>query len=146
MRIRPKRELWLLNLSALLISIASCSFTGLTKGKENSESAVTQIHSQYNAGQFHEIYTQADEQFRKATNEKDFLALFEALHRKLGTVQKSEQATWNVSATTSGTLVTLTYNVEFSEGKGNEQFVFRVSDDKPLLLNYNVNSPLLIIK
>ncbi|MFN2531483.1 MAG: hypothetical protein ABR555_09320 [Pyrinomonadaceae bacterium] len=51
-----------------------------------------------------------------------------------------------MNATTTGTYVSLAYAVEFSEGKGTEQFVFRVSGDKALLFNYNVNSPLLIIK
>jgi hypothetical protein len=43
-------------------------------------------------------------------------------------------------------MVTLPYNVEFTEGKGMEQFVFRISGDKAMLYNYNVNSPLLITK
>ncbi len=42
--------------------------------------------------------------------------------------------------------VTLTYDVEYSEGKGTEQFIFQVRGDKALLFNYNVNSPLLITK
>jgi len=45
-----------------------------------------------------------------------------------------------------GTMVSLAYEVEFSEGKGTEQFVFTVTADKALLFNYNVNSPLLITK
>jgi hypothetical protein len=51
-----------------------------------------------------------------------------------------------VNATPTGKLVTLAYDVEFSEGKGTEQFVFHVSGDKAFLFNYNVNSPLLITK
>jgi hypothetical protein len=45
-----------------------------------------------------------------------------------------------------GTMATLGYKVEFSEGKGAEQFVFRINGDKAMLYNHNVNSPLLIIK
>jgi hypothetical protein len=51
-----------------------------------------------------------------------------------------------VNATPAGTMVTLVYDVDFSEGKGTEQFVFRINDEKALLFNYNVNSPLLITK
>lgn len=43
-------------------------------------------------------------------------------------------------------MATLTYDVDFSEGKGNEQFVFHISGDRAALYHYNVNSPLLIIK
>ena len=45
-----------------------------------------------------------------------------------------------------GQLVSLGYDVEFSEGKGTEQFVFRLNGDKALLFHYNINSPLLITK
>jgi hypothetical protein len=129
--------------AATLIATSSCSFT---KGKETAEAAVAQFHTQYNAGQYREIYSQADEDFKKASTEADFLMLLEALHRKLGTVKESNEAAWNVNATTMGTLVTLGYSVEFREGKGTEQFVFRINDDKAKLLNYNVNSPLLITR
>ena len=72
--------------------------------------------------------------------------MFEAVRRKLGTVKNSKETGWHVNATTGGAMVSLAYEVEFSEGKGTEQFVFTVTGDKALLFNYNVNSPLLITK
>jgi hypothetical protein len=107
---------------------------------------VVQFHNQFNAGQYHDIYSQTDEGFQKASSEPDTIALFEAIRRKLGTVKNSNQVGWHVNATPMGTMVSLAYEVEFSEGKGTEQFVFRVSGDKASLFNYNVNSPLLITK
>jgi hypothetical protein len=74
------------------------------------------------------------------------LQLFEAIRKKLGTVQQAKLSGWHVNATTGGTAVTLGYDVDFSEGKGTEQFVYNVTGDKALLFNYNVNSPLLITK
>ncbi len=110
------------------------------------ERAVEQFHGQFNAGRYHEIYTQSDEGFRNSTSEADTVALFEAVRRKLGTVKHAEQTTWRVNATTGGSLIVLAYMVEYSEGKATEEFVFQVRGDKALLLNYNVNSPLLITK
>ena len=130
-------------IAALIVVVNSCS---LTKGKEIGEHAVVQFHNQFNAGQYHEIYAQSDEGFRKATTEADALALFEAVRRKLGTVKNSTQTRWHVNSTTGGTRVILAYDVEFSEGKGTEEFVFHINGDKALLFNYNVNSPLLITK
>lgn len=40
-------------------------------------------------------------------------------------------------------MVTLNYDVEFSQDKGTEQFVFGITGDKALLHTYHVNSPLL---
>ena len=133
----------LICISLLLLASTSCS---LTKGKETSERAVIKFHNQLNASQFHEIYAQADEGFRKATSEPDAIALFEAVHRKLGEVKDSKMAGWRVNATPMGTMVNLGYQVEFAEGKGTEDFMFHVIGDQALLFNYNVNSPLLITK
>ena len=143
MRTETKRIFLLTLTVVMIVALSSCS---LTKGKAAGEQAVAQFHNQLNAGQYHEIYAQSDEGFRKAGSEADAVALFEAVHRKLGTVKNSTEIGWHVNATTAGTMVSLAYDVEFSEGKGTEQFVFAVTGDKALLFNYNVNSPLLITK
>lgn len=143
MKINTKRIFALALSIGLLLTIGSC---GLAKGKEIGERAVDEFHNQLNAGQYHEIYVQSDEAFRKAVSEPDAVALFEAVRRKLGIVRSSNQTLWHVKTTTEGTLVTLVYDVEFSEGKGTEQFVFHISGESALLFNYNVNSPLFITK
>jgi hypothetical protein len=143
LRIKTKQTILLTFIVALQFAVSSCS---LTKGKEMGERAVDQFHNRFNAGQYHEIYVQSDEGFRKSTNEADTVALFEAVRRKLGTVKNAKPTNWYVNATPTGTVITLSYDVEYSEGKGTEQFVFQVRGDKPLLFNYNVNSPLLITK
>jgi hypothetical protein len=128
---------------APLLVVSSCS---LTKGKEIGEHAAVEFHNQFNARQYHEIYAQADEGFRKATSENDTVALFEAVHRKLGTVKNANPVGWHVNATPAGTVVTLAYDTEFTEGKASEQFVFYVSGDNAKLFRYDINSPLLITK
>ena len=122
---------------------ASCMFT---KGKEVGERAVRDFHNRFNQEQYHEIYTRADEGFRKAVSESEVTALFEAVHRKLGTVRNAQPTSWRVNATTSGTLINLQYATEFTEGKGTESFVFMVHGNEALLYNYNINSPTLITK
>lgn len=143
MKIRTKQILFLTLIAAQLVVITSCS---MTKGRENGERAVVQFHNQLNAGQYHDIYAQSDEGFRKGTSEPDALAYFDAVHRKLGTVKNAKQTGWHVNATTEGTVVTLVYDTEFTEGHANEQFTFFVSGDNARLFSYNINSPLLITK
>jgi hypothetical protein len=118
----------------------------LTKGKGAAESAVNRFHQQLNAEKYGEIYAQSDEKYRGAVKEADSNALFEAIHRKLGNVKNATQSNWRVNATTGGTFVSLVYDTEFTEGRGAEQFVFLVSGERATLLNYNINSPLLITK
>lgn len=137
----PKARL--LILGALLLTINGCS---LTKGKGIAEAAVVEFHNQFNAGKYHEIYQQSDEGFKKSATEDEFTAVLEALHRKLGKVNQAHSSGWGVNTTMAGTMATLSYDVDFSEGKGNEQFVFHISGDKAYLYHYNVTSPLLITK
>jgi hypothetical protein len=127
----------------LLALSSACS---LTKGKAIAEAAVVKFPDQFNAGKYQEIYAQADEGFKKSASEDDFVPLLEAVQRKLGTVKETHSSSWGVNTTTAGTMATLSYDVDFSEGKGSEQFIFHISGDKALLYHYNVNSPLLIAK
>lgn len=133
----------LTTIALLLVAVSSCS---LAKGKGIAEAAVVRFHDQFNAGKFHEIYSETDSEFKKATSEDEFVTLLEAVKRKLGTVGQTHPSGWGVNTTTMGTMATLTYNVDFSEGKGSEQFVFHISGNKATLYRYNVNSPLLITK
>ena len=140
MRIKTKQ---LIALTCFVALLNSCAFT---KHKETAERAVEKFHRQFNNGEFHDIYVQADEGFKRATGGAEVIALFEAVRRKLGTVVNAKSTGWHVKATPGGTIVTLGYDVEFSEGKATEQFLFQVNKDKALLFNYNINSPLLITK
>src|ERR1044071_7804663 len=125
MNLEIKAKLPTLLVCVALLATSSCSLKGLTEGKGLAEAAVTQFHSQFNAKQFHEIYVQTDEEFKKVSSEPDFTAMLDALHRKLGTVKDSKPTGWGVNATTIGTIVTVGYDVEFTEGNGTEKFVFR---------------------
>ena len=125
----------------IVVLFAGCS---MKKGKDAAERAVEKFHNQLNAGQFREIYAEADEGFKKAAKEEDAIALFDGVRRKLGTVQKATLTGWHVNAAMGGNAITLGYDVEFSGGKAVEQFVYRQSGDKVALFNYNVNSPVLL--
>jgi Protein of unknown function (DUF4019) len=143
MRLEEKRKLFPIMIAVLLFTSSGC---GLTKGKANAEAAVKHFHDQFNVGQFSAMYGEASDEFKKATSEADFTALLQAVHRKLGTVKQSNPAGWGVNVTSMGTMATLSYEVEFSDAKGTETFVFRISDNKARLVNYNINSADLITK
>jgi hypothetical protein len=133
-------------IALISLSLAFSGCASLTKGKGEAESAVSRFHQQLNSEQYDEIYNQSSEKFRGAVKEADSKALFEAVHRKLGNVKNATLSNWQVNATTEGTFVSLVYNVEFTEGNGAEQFVFLVNGERASLVNYNINSPLLITK
>lgn len=121
----------------------SCS---LTKGKEQGGRAAEQFHQQFNVGQYQTIYQQGDKKFQEAVTEAEFTEFLEAVRRKLGTVEKATPTGWKVNAMPMGTVVTLGYETQFSDGKGTEQFSFLISGEQATLLRYDINSPLLITR
>jgi hypothetical protein len=132
-------------LPALLIfaALAACSFSADTK---KIELEVQHFHDLLNEGKSAAIYESASDEFKKASTEEDFVALLEAVHRKLGDFKSSSQKGWNVNYNTSGKFVTITYDAVYAEGKAAEQFVYRVSDEQALLFGYHVSSNVLILK
>jgi TonB family protein len=137
MRIETKQTL--VFVAALLVLLTSCG----RKSKEISERAVARFHDQFNAGQYHDIYAQAEEgPFHRGSGEADTLAWLDTVHRKLGTVKTANETEWHVR---HGTEVNLIYDTQFTEGNAREYFVFYVSGDNARLSNYNIESPLLTI-
>jgi len=131
----------LLLLPALLL--LGCS---MSKDAEIAETKVPEFHSLLDSGQFSEIYLASADELKKVSKEADFVALLDAVHRKLGKKKSSERQTWNVNYNTSGIFVTLTYKTVYSEGDASEQFVYRLQDGDAKLAGYHVNSNVLIIK
>lgn len=141
---RGHRNVTLTAILAFLLFMTSCNSVN---NKELAEQGVAQFHSQLNAAQYHAIYTESDEQFRRISNETDFAALVQSIHRKLGKVQQSNlqsfQVGWFIG---QGTMVTLIYNTQFVEGKAGEKFTWRIKNNRPILVGYFINSNVLVVK
>src|SRR2546423_14269051 len=105
----------------LIVVIAFAMSCSLRRDKGTGETGVAKFHSQFNAEQFHEIYNQTDDGFRKTTSEQQLTEYLEAVHRKLGEVKDVKQVGWRVNATTAGTQV-LAYRTTFAEGDATEEF------------------------
>jgi hypothetical protein len=124
--------------------VSSC---GSGKSVESAAQSVEQFHSQLNSEQYQAMYASADEGLHKAATETDFVALLQAVHKKLGKVLASQRTNFQVGVSTGqGTVVTLVYNTTFDGGSGTEQFLWHMRDNQPVLLGYHINSNALIVK
>lgn len=130
-------------LLGFLLVLSGCSPTADT---EAAEQAVPKFHQLLDAGRFAEIYELSSEELKKVASKQDFLALLEAVHRKLGNTKSSQKQTWNINYHTSGTFVTLVYKTTYAEGEASEKFVFRMHDKAAVLAGYHINSNALILK
>jgi len=123
--------------------VAGCSMSTDTKVAER---AVDTFHEMLNAGQSDAIYSASGDELKKAAKREEFVALLDAIHRKLGVTKSWTKKGWNVNYHTSGTFVTLNYSTIFDGGDAAEQFVYRLKDGKALLAGYHINSTALIVK
>lgn len=128
-------------LSALLLTLASCSPSADTKAAEN---AVAAFHQAMDAEQYGPIYDQSDSGMKTAITRDRFVKLLGIFHQKLGAFRSGKTVGWNDNATTSGHFLTLNRTAEFARGPATEQFIFRVDADHAQLVGYHVNSDLLI--
>jgi hypothetical protein len=132
-----------LRLVALAFALTGCSVSADTAA---AEAGVPRFHQLLDAGKFVEIYEQSSEDLKKTATQQDFVALLEAVHRKLGNTKSSDKQGWNINYHTSGTFVTLTYKTVYAEGEAAEQFVFRMQGSVAALVGYHINSTALILK
>lgn len=128
---------------AAAIFVAGCTTSVDTRVAER---AVDTFHEMLNAGQFELIYAAGSDDLKRVAKREDFVALLDAVHRKLGVTKSWSKRGWSVNYHTSGTFVTLSYSTIFDEGDAGEQFVYRLQDGKALLVGYHINSTALIVK
>ena len=133
----------LVGLVALVAILCGCSMSADT---ELAEQAVQKFHEQLNVGRFDAIYAESAGELKRATTQQDFIAILDAVHRKLGNTKVSDKTASTVNYQTSGSFVTLRYQTTFDGGSAQEQFVFRLQDHAAALVGYNINSPALVLK
>jgi hypothetical protein len=130
-------------LVVLAVTLSGCSGSA---DISSAERAVMKFHALLDAGRFTEIFEQSSDDLKKASPQSEFVALLEAVHRKLGDTKSAVDQAWNVNHHTSGTFITLTYKTVYSEGEADEQFVFRMQGDSAALVRYHINANALIVK
>ncbi len=133
----------LICVATFLLLTLSCS---MMKDSKAAEPAVEKFHAQFNAKEFSAIYNDSGDLMKGAATEKQLTDLLDAVYRKLGSYKSSKSVSWHIDSGPVTSVVTLAYETEFSDGKGNEQFVVSVKGDTVKLEGYNINSPDLITK
>jgi len=117
---------------------------GSTKAKGEAEKSVATFHQRLDAGNFAAIYASTDPDFRKASTEKDFVGLLDAVHRKLGAVHNSNLAGWRTGTFNFQQRASLNYKTTFANGEAQESFDYRIDGSKASLVGYHINSNALI--
>jgi uncharacterized protein DUF4019 len=140
----PMRALYGALILLMLSAFSSC---GSSKSVGIATRGVEEFHKQLNSEEYQSIYAVSDENLQKATTETDFVSFLQAVHKKLGNVQKTQRSNFQIGMSTGqGTVVTLVYQTTFDQGSGTEQFQWHMRDNQPMLLGYHINSNALVLK
>jgi hypothetical protein len=116
------------------------------QGAKLAQQNVHHFHDRFNRSEYQEIFAEATNEFRGASPEPDTNAFFAKVHEKLGDFAHSDEPKYFANVSTNGTFITLIYNTEFTRGKGQERFIWRIDADQARLLDYRIDSKDLIMK
>jgi hypothetical protein len=128
-----------IGLFALALSLTAC-----TMGTDEAKQGVAEFRVRVASRSFAEIYRASAPEFRQAATEEQFVRFMTALDRKLGPWQSAGDPGWNVMRTTAGHSVRLSYDSRFTRGAAAEHFAWRIEGGRPVLVGYQVSSPLLV--
>jgi Protein of unknown function (DUF4019) len=136
----------LLNISIciLILVFVGAACAAFTKGKAAGEKAVENFHAQLNAEKFDEIYEQSSKEFKDSGSKEEIIKFLQAVRRKLGTVNKTSSQGWHVNTTPTGTVITMSYETEYSNDTATESFTFYMNGEEAQLVNYKIDSKKLI--
>jgi Protein of unknown function (DUF4019) len=129
--------------SCFVVSLCGC---GAKQEIQTAEAAVGQFHEQLNAESYAQIYDASDAAMKNATPQDKFVALLDAIHRKLGWVKNSNRQTFFLNYGTNGKTVRLTYSTQFDNDRAAEEFIFRVDGKEAYLMGYHINSDALVTR
>ena len=129
--------------SCFIVSMCGC---GAKEEIHTADMAIGQFHEQLNAESYTQIYDASDAAMKNAVTQEKFVALLDAIHRKLGWVKNSNRQSFFLNYATNGKTVRLTYSTQFDNDKAAEEFLFRVSGKEAYLMGYHINSDALVTR
>jgi len=133
-----------------MVAVAVLALTATSCSGSNkihlADEAVKQFHSQMDSERYREIYEAADSSFHKRS-EPEFIAFLESIHKKLGPVTRVTLQSSQVGLFAGqGTVVTLFYRTQFTNGGAGEKFIFHFDQNRATLHGYYITSDALVTR
>ncbi|MBN8815193.1 MAG: hypothetical protein J0J06_07075 [Sphingomonas sp.] len=124
-------------------AVAALALGGCSMGEDLSSggTAVDVFHRQYDGAQFAAIDAAAGAEIKATPG--GLAPILERIHARLGNVKSSNRTGFNDRVDNGDHRLELTYDTTFEKGAGDEEFVFRMTDGKPVLIGYHVKSDAL---
>jgi hypothetical protein len=127
----------------LVWGMMSCG-RAVLHGRKQAIAAVNRFHELLDAENYPQLYQEFDPAYREAITPEKHKAILSKLHNKFGSSKSTENTFVNVNANTSGTFVNATFRTVYANGVVTETFTWRKRGEQLRLVNFNIESPLLL--
>ena len=122
-------------LAGFCILLASCSGG---EAVQDAKQDIALFHQRLDAGDIDAIWKSTSGDLNESTTLHEFGAFLSKVHGDLGNVVATKQTNWQRNFNDKGNFVTISMETRFERGSGQEEFIYRVFDDKLLLAGYHI--------
>ncbi|HVO38199.1 MAG TPA: DUF4019 domain-containing protein [Spirochaetia bacterium] len=127
--------------AARACALVLCSLLAASCGFRHSrivaEQAVKDFHGMLDRRQYEAIYNAGDDSLRTTMTKADFVQYLQGVRDRLGTVIRADSRGFQLNSIAGqGTRVALSVETEFERGTATERFIWRIDDDRALLVLY----------
>lgn len=140
---------WKWTIAAILLLFGYFAWqcgSGMNAAASLSDDAVRHFHSQLDSESYADIVRGADEAFQDSASNDEITKFLTGVHSKLGMARGFTRTNVFVSATTSGTLIKVSYKSTFDQGTAAEAFTWRKTGNALRLVRYDVNSNVFVVR
>lgn len=123
---------------ALILGLTGC---GLAKDTKVAEAEAERFHQRWNANEFQAVFDDAHMEFRDAQPAAKMVVTLQVVKQNYGQLKSTKRRSWGFHSDKGITEVNLAYDSAYDHGAAVEEFTFRMTGEKALLLNYNIASP-----
>ncbi len=124
----------------LLVCCALLASCGFRQARILAEQGVKEFHDLLNREQYGAIYDASDDSLRKSMSRSDFVAYLSDIHFRLGTARKTTISGFEVNTSPGQeSQVALAAETAFDRGTAKEQFLWRVTRGRAVLLEYRAD-------
>lgn len=122
---------------ALVLCSLCAASCGFRHSRTVAEQAVKDFHGMMDQRQYEAIYNAADDSLRTSMTKSEFVDYLQGIRDRLGTVIRAASRGFQLTTVAGqGARVALTFETEFERGTATERFVWRIDDDRALLVLY----------
>ena len=122
----------------LALGLTGC---GLAKDSKVAETEAERFHQRWNANEFQAVFDDAHADFRSAQPAEKMVGTLQGVKKHYGQLTSTKRRSWGFHSDKGVTEVTLTYDSAYDHAAAIEEFVFRMTGEKALLLSYDIASP-----